>query len=109
MGIRNAQMQNYIPADAPFQFHSILYNCAGLPYLCDVRESNHIGDETDDCDEDLSSAAKSSGKLIHQSSDEAFHGAKLKDRIVETALGKCKLTSHLTQMHFDNETCIQPF
>lgn len=87
MGIRKAQMQNYILAEATFQFHSVLYNCAGLPYLCDVRESNHIGDETDDCDEDLSSAAKSSGKLIHQSSDEAFHGAKLKDRIVETALG----------------------
>lgn len=93
MGIRNAQMQNCILADAKFQFHSILYNCAGLQYLCDVRESNHIGDETDDCDEDLSSAAKSSGKLIHQSSDEAFHGAKLKDRIVETVLGSVSANS----------------
>lgn len=51
---------------------------AALLYLCDVWKSNYIWHETDNSDEDLPSTPKGSGKLIHQSSDEAFNSAELK-------------------------------
>lgn len=69
---------------------------ASLLYLCDVWKSDHIGHQTDNCDEELSSTPKGSGKFIHQSSDEAFNSAELKDRIIETVLSiKCDYVQYL--------------
>ena len=46
-------------------------------YLCDVREADDEGDETDDEDEDLLPLPQHHGIFIHQSGDEAFHCAEL--------------------------------
>lgn len=51
----------------------------GAPYLRDVWKSDHIRHQTDDRDEDLSSAPENFGELVHQGGDEAFHGAELKE------------------------------
>lgn len=46
-------------------------------YLCDVRETNHIGNKADASDEELPPCPQQLWELIHQGCDEAFHRAEL--------------------------------
>lgn len=46
-------------------------------YLCDVGESNDVGNNAHGCNEYLSALSEDVRELIHQRGDESFHGAEL--------------------------------
>lgn len=48
-----------------------------VPHLCDVGQANKEGYNADDENEYFLSLSQGSGVLIHQSSDETFHGTEL--------------------------------
>lgn len=48
-----------------------------FPYLRDTRQSNQIGDDTGNSDEDLLPPPEEFGPLVNDGGDEPFHGAEL--------------------------------